>query len=186
MPAKEPRAGPGSHPGRPTQGLLAASAQGPRTRNLTFNDEQFHVLEKIKVAETGKILKMSLEHEVSPSVTQLSDMLADWYKMAQTVYLQARILDKDVDTFERRLEAFVARVVDNDHSFHDELVNVSRVKGAGRIRGQELKSFFRTSIKDILSGQDEISTVISENTDLIRQFNNMAKGLGEEKSEPEK
>ncbi|XP_022189807.2 serine/threonine-protein kinase TBK1 isoform X1 [Nilaparvata lugens] len=153
------------------------------TRNLTFNDEQFHVLEKIKVAETGKMLKMSLEQEVAPCVTQLSDMLADWYKMAQTVYLQARILDKDVETFERRLDALVARVVDNDLSFHDELVNVSRVKGAGRIRGQELKSLFRTSIKDILSGQDEISTVISENTDLIRQFKGLA---AEEKSESEK
>ncbi|XP_075215818.1 I-kappaB kinase epsilon [Lycorma delicatula] len=156
------------------------------TRSLTYNDEQFHVLERIKVAETGKRLKTLLEGEVIPSVTQLSDSMADWYKMAQTVYLQARILDKDADAFQRRLEAFISRVVDNDQSFHDELVNVSRVKGAGRIRGQELKSFFRTSIKEIINIQDEAYNVLKENTELVAQFQNAAKNATEEKNEMNK
>lgn len=149
------------------------------TRSLTYNDEQFHVLERIKVAEVGRRVKTLLENEVSPSVTQLSDSLADWYKMAQTVYLQARILDKDVDTFETRLESFVDSIIEADRSFHKELVNVSRVHGAGRIRNQELRTF-RASIKDILNVQDEIASVIKDNSELVSQFQNLTNSVAEE------
>lgn len=78
------------------------------TRSLTYNDEQFHALEKIKVllgsiaesntrlkiyinlqvAETGKRIKSLLNEDVRPVVAQIAECLADWYKHAQTIYVK--------------------------------------------------------------------------------------------------
>lgn len=58
------------------------------TRSLTYNDEQFHALEKIKIAETGKRMKLLLTDDVRPVVAQIAECLADWYKRAQTIYLK--------------------------------------------------------------------------------------------------
>lgn len=62
------------------------------TRSLTYNDEQFHALEKIKVAETGKRIKALLNDDVKVVVAQIAECLADWYKRAQTIYLKVREL----------------------------------------------------------------------------------------------
>uniref|UniRef100_A0A1B6E921 Protein kinase domain-containing protein n=1 Tax=Clastoptera arizonana TaxID=38151 RepID=A0A1B6E921_9HEMI len=150
------------------------------TRNLTYNDEQFHVLERIKIAEVGRKVKILLESEVTPSVAQLSENLADWYKMAQTVFLQARILDKDVETFETRLEAFINDVIEADRNFHKELLNVCRVQGVGRIRHQELRTY-RASIKEIINSQEDIATIIKDNSELVTQFQNLANSLSSDK-----
>lgn len=58
------------------------------TRSLTYNDEQFHALEKIKVAETGKRIKALLNDDVKIVVEQIAECLADWYKRAQTIYVK--------------------------------------------------------------------------------------------------
>lgn len=55
-------------------------------------------------------MKELLEKQVIPAITQRSECLADWYKMAQTVFLQAQILDKDMDNYERILETFSLRL----------------------------------------------------------------------------
>lgn len=68
------------------------------TRALTYNDEQFHALEKIKISETGKRVKLLLQDDVKPVVAQIAECLADWYKRAQTVYLKTQILEKDAVT----------------------------------------------------------------------------------------
>lgn len=52
---------------------------------------------------------------------------------------QARILDKDVEGFQGRLDTFVEVVLESDVNFHKGLENVSRVQGAGRIRNQDLR-----------------------------------------------
>jgi len=54
-------------------------------------------------------MKTLLETECIPKITQLADVLADWYKVAQTAYLQARILGKDLLNSSRKMEEFVAR-----------------------------------------------------------------------------
>lgn len=41
-----------------------------------------------QIGEVGRTLRAVLEAEVVPSMTQLSDSLADWYKIAHTVYLK--------------------------------------------------------------------------------------------------
>ena len=69
------------------------------TRSLTYNDEQFHVLEKVKIAETGKRLKTLLNDGVRQAVEQEAECLADWYKKAQTIFLQTQFLTKDVGAY---------------------------------------------------------------------------------------
>ncbi|XP_072942965.1 inhibitor of nuclear factor kappa-B kinase subunit epsilon [Epargyreus clarus] len=81
------------------------------TRALTYNDEQFHVLERITVAETARRLR-ALQARAAPAARARADAVADWYKVAQTVYLQTQILDKDVASAELRLLALAARLQD--------------------------------------------------------------------------
>ncbi|XP_065213755.1 serine/threonine-protein kinase TBK1 [Planococcus citri] len=156
------------------------------TRSLTYNDEQFHVLERIKIKETGQRVKTLLETEVQPMVIQLAECLADWYKMAQTVYLQAQILDRDIDSYEIRLDDFVLKLNKNDISFHEGLSNISRIicsansKHGGRVKAQETKKH-RTILNDIKITGEEMETVLRENSKLVSQLQNLANGLNDEK-----
>ncbi|XP_067004394.1 inhibitor of nuclear factor kappa-B kinase subunit epsilon [Anabrus simplex] len=150
------------------------------TRSLTYNDEQFHVLERIKVEETGRRLKSLLETECQPAVTQLAESLADWYKMAQTVYLQTQILDKDIDAYERRLEVFTSYLSNGDASFHTSLSTVlekvekdgktSRTLGKQISRTRHDAKMIRESFKDFLVVREEIETVLKENSELVHQL----------------
>ncbi|KAJ2938139.1 hypothetical protein O0L34_g3712 [Tuta absoluta] len=84
------------------------------TRSLTYNDEQFHVLERITVAETGRRVRALLQ-KAAPLARARADAIADWYKIAQTVYLQTQILDKDVSSTELKVLALAARLQDAEH-----------------------------------------------------------------------
>ncbi len=76
------------------------------SRTLTYNDEQFHILEKIKMQETIRVLADLLSKECQPTASGLTESLADWYKMAQTTFLQAEILRRDVSALEEDMGAF--------------------------------------------------------------------------------
>lgn len=75
------------------------------TRTLTYNDEQFHALEKIKVDRYGKQIKSLYAEDVKESLIQIADYLADWYKLAQTFYLKAQILTKDTRDCDKKLSS---------------------------------------------------------------------------------
>ena len=47
---------------------------------LTYNDEQFHQLERIKVNETFKNIEGLLSNDCIPAILHAADALADWYK----------------------------------------------------------------------------------------------------------
>lgn len=47
---------------------------------LTYNDEQFHLLEKIKMTETFKSLESLLNIDCIPVIITMAEALADWYK----------------------------------------------------------------------------------------------------------
>ncbi|XP_038211478.1 inhibitor of nuclear factor kappa-B kinase subunit epsilon [Zerene cesonia] len=83
------------------------------TRSLTYNDEQFHMLERITVAETGRRAR-ALLLRAAPLARARAAAIADWYKVAQTVYLQTQILDKDVSSGEMKLLALAARLQDSE------------------------------------------------------------------------
>ncbi|XP_045452666.1 inhibitor of nuclear factor kappa-B kinase subunit epsilon [Melitaea cinxia] len=85
------------------------------TRSLTYNDEQFHVLERITVAETGRRARALLQR-AAPLARARADAIADWYKVAQTVFLQTQILDKDVASGELKVLALAARLQDAERT----------------------------------------------------------------------
>jgi TANK-binding kinase 1 len=58
------------------------------TREPSYNDEQFHLLERIKATETGRKVVNLLSTQTLPFAVALADILADWYKLAQTTFLQ--------------------------------------------------------------------------------------------------
>lgn len=60
--------------------------------------------------ETGRRIKNLLDNEILPAVNQTTDCLADWYKMAHTVFLQTRILEKDISEYEQNLTKFISRL----------------------------------------------------------------------------
>ncbi|CAH1393934.1 unnamed protein product [Nezara viridula] len=149
------------------------------TRSLTYNDEQFHVLERMKMDVMGtNLIKNLLEQEVVLSIIQTADCLADWYKMAQTIYLQGKILDKDVDNSKKSLEKFFLRMEESDKIFYDEGNNIGitrpLVQHEGRIiRGQDVRSF-KTKICEIHCAQEEIDSLIKENSQIIDMFQSIA------------
>lgn len=63
-------------------------------------DSKILFTSQIKVAETGKRVKALLNDMVKPAIHLEAECLADWYKMAQTIFLQTQILEKDLVTYE--------------------------------------------------------------------------------------
>jgi TANK-binding kinase 1 len=152
------------------------------TRSLTYNDEQFHVLERIKVIETGRRLRVLLDAECQPAGAQLADALADWYKRAQTVYLQVRILDKDLDAYEKRLEAFSRHLTESDSVFyqnlqagHDGGTKSVPVKHANKAH-QDAK-VIHNSFKDIMTLQGEVMMIVKENSQIVTQFQHLTENF---------
>lgn len=138
------------------------------TRSLSYNDEQFHVLERIKVEETGRRVRTLLERECVPIVTTLSDNLADWYKMSQTVYLQTMILDKDVDIFESGLESLIERIKIVKPYIEGKLLNaVNKVKNEHKVVEGGGKSNLNKYLYSLSMTEDEISQILLENNNFI-------------------
>ncbi|XP_066591995.1 inhibitor of nuclear factor kappa-B kinase subunit epsilon [Prorops nasuta] len=143
------------------------------TRNLTYNDEQFHVLERIKVTETGRRIKSLLELECMPAIIQRSECLADWYKMAQTVFLQTQILDKDVENYEHVLETYSYRLSQESQERHEMMLqSLERIPG-----GLNIVDNSHTSVVDsnkrwraVNETQDKIALILQENNSILGQL----------------
>ena len=99
------------------------------SRTLTYNDEQFHILEKIKMQETIRVLQDLLQKECTPSINQMTDALADWYKMAQTTFLQTEILLKDILIYKNDIDTFTVTLKEaqNEKYFEELTVVKSRL-----------------------------------------------------------
>lgn len=128
------------------------------------------------------LIKNLLEQEVVLSIIQTADCLADWYKMAQTIYLQGKILDKDVDNSKKSLEKFFLRMEESDKIFYDEGNNIGIIRPLmqheGRIiRGKDVRSF-KTKICEIHCAQEEIDSLIKENSQIIDMFQSIADKIG--------
>lgn len=136
------------------------------TRTLTYNDEQFHALEKIKVDHNGKRIKQLLLENVNPAVAQMAECLADWYKLAQTVYLKTQILEKDVRDCERKL-----------HSIRDELYHIKCEQKLDvdtkniNSNNQLAKIEERNRLRIMKQQQLEVMAVMRRNSELISLIN---------------
>ncbi|XP_053970534.1 serine/threonine-protein kinase TBK1 [Hylaeus volcanicus] len=147
------------------------------TRSLTYNDEQFHVLERIKVTETSQRIKDLLETFCTPSMINHSECVADWYKMAQTVFLQTQILDKDVDNYERILETYSYRLSHESKERYENFLHlIDRLPG-------KLKTIEKTNLpaqestkawKNICVAQEGIAMILYKNGRLIDQLDRLS------------
>ncbi|XP_030561597.1 serine/threonine-protein kinase TBK1 [Drosophila novamexicana] len=138
------------------------------TRTLTYNDEQFHALEKIKVDHNGKRIKQLLLDNVNPAVAQMAECLADWYKLAQTVYLKTQILEKDVRDCERKL-----------HSIRDELYHIKSEQKLAldtkniNSNNQLAKIKERNRLHMMKQQQLEVMAAMRKNNELIALLSNL-------------
>jgi hypothetical protein len=87
-------------------------------RSLSYNDEHSHVKERIKVSQTGQRLHVLLDEECQPAHRRLAGWCLGWLVQDGTVYFQVHILDKDLDAYEKRLEAFSQHLTESDCIFH--------------------------------------------------------------------
>ena len=161
------------------------------SRTLTYNDEQFHILEKIKMQETIRVLMDLLQTGVQPVIHQMTDVLADWYKLAQTTFLQTEILHKDIGLFSDEVEAYGVTLKAAQENYNttlneaidgikSELDNTKKKTINGpkpNSNGVDSKQV-RKALKSILSTQDEVWGILRENTRLIEQFGQLAMGSG--------
>ncbi|XP_037087416.1 inhibitor of nuclear factor kappa-B kinase subunit epsilon-like [Pollicipes pollicipes] len=88
-------------------------------RALTYNDEQFHHLEKIKLMGTSKSLQALLDGEVMPTRSSMAELLSDWYKTAQTKYIKKEIASTDLVQLEGRLDELAARLGEVQQRYAD-------------------------------------------------------------------
>lgn len=136
------------------------------TRSLTYNDEQFHALEKIKITETGKRIKSLLTENVRPETYKQAEALADWYKMAQTIYLQSEILLKDLQTYEESMFDVRDRLV----HLRDEIKADGKESGASSVEtslhmGPRVE--LGGNMKILMNYQRDIMALIRQNAEIV-------------------
>lgn len=144
------------------------------TRSLTYNDEQFHALEKIKIGETGKRIKALLCDEVRLAINYQAEALADWYKMAQTLYLQTQILQKDVMTYEESLLDIKDKLVQmkEDAKTNGTNINMANNNHTNNILNGDTNGC-RVDLKLIMNYQREIAALMRQNSELIDMIQNL-------------
>ncbi|XP_068620680.1 inhibitor of nuclear factor kappa-B kinase subunit epsilon [Battus philenor] len=166
------------------------------TRSLTYNDEQFHMLERITVAETGRRVRALLQR-AAPLASARADAIADWYKVAQTVYLQTQILDKDVSSMELKLLALGARLQDMElkaraavgdaHQLLSSKTEATEKEKEERGKQQESKAGAAgvgsgvgasgAGLRVLLGAQDELAAGVANNAALVARLLQLAHAL---------
>lgn len=149
------------------------------TRTLSYNDEQFHNLERIKIMETVRRIRNLLENEVEPAYTQFADNLGDWYKIAQTIYLQTMILNKDVACFDQRLEEFHGDLLGECVQFKEDMKNLVEQKARGKVTkvcqnsANYANEQLNLSFYKLVETKEEIMTMVTENNQLVEEINTL-------------
>nr|CAI5850487.1 unnamed protein product [Callosobruchus analis] len=152
------------------------------TRTLSYNDEQFHILERIKITQTINRLKTLFEKEVFPQYEQLAENFGDWYKIAQNIHLKMEILRSDVNVFESKLRDFEEELTIENLDYSDHVkINLDKVKNHSNFKrnssitqNQKLKSCISNYKKE----SESIKKILMENTDLLNQLNKSTSELG--------
>jgi len=95
------------------------------TRSLTYNDEQFHILERIKMQEKAKGLTLLLNEECQLAIVRMTEVLSDWYKRAKAAFIQTEILVKDMAQFEENLHLFLAQLTETVENYQTDLEGIN-------------------------------------------------------------
>lgn len=143
------------------------------TRTLSYNDEQFHILERIKITQTINRIKALLEKEVFPQYEQMAENFGDWYKMAQNTHLKMEILVTDVSDYNHKLSEFEEELTIENVDYTEYIKNnfdqekKAVPKKSRNTQHQKLKLFLSEYRKE----SENIKEILSENKRLINQIN---------------
>lgn len=106
-----------------------------------------------------------------------AECVADWYKMAQTVFLKTQILDKDIDNYENVLETYSCRLSQESKERYENFLHlIDRLPG-------KLKTVEKTNLptqentkkwKNICVSQEGIAMILYKNGRLIDQLNRLS------------
>lgn len=157
------------------------------TRSLSYNDEQFHILERIKITQIINKIKTLLEKEVFPQYEQLAENFGDWYKMAQNIHLKTNILISDVEKYDGKLRDFEEELtIDNvDYTEHiknnfEQAGKNTAPKKVRNTQGQELKKY----LKEYSKNSETFKDILTENTILLNKLSESTKELSKIVSHP--
>ncbi|XP_065342461.1 inhibitor of nuclear factor kappa-B kinase subunit epsilon-like [Cloeon dipterum] len=161
------------------------------TREPSYNDEQFHLLERIKASETAKKIVNLLSTQVLPFAAALADSLADWYKLAQTSFLQVEILKRDMLQAQSQLERLQESYEILEEMFLSN-AEVSASRPSSPVEDRKSRSPTPSpmhslsppvpggktspcrSPADVLAVQEEINQLLKDNSHLISFFNSLS------------
>lgn len=108
---------------------------------------------------------------------QRSECVADWYKMAQTIFLQTQILDKDINSYEHVLESFSYRLSQESKERNDDLLHSlislpdkSKITEKTNVPAQESTKKWRK----ICDAQEQITVILYENSRFIDQLDHLS------------
>lgn len=151
------------------------------TRTLSYNDEQFHILERIKITQTINRLKTLLEKEVFPQYEQMAENFGDWYKMAQNIHLKMGILLTDVIDYDHKLSDFEEELTIENVDYTEYVKNnfdhekKTVPKKSRNTQNQKIKAFLAEYHKE----SESLKEILNENKSLINQINDITLELEE-------
>lgn len=152
------------------------------TRTLSFHDEQYHLLEKVKIQQNSKKLLTLLQEECKKACHVLAKKLEEWYKNAQKTLIIIKNVKEElvmgtdmVDVHDMALKnieiKFSKNIVDlltemkqnNSNSFNKTSIRLSPqiIREYAKFKEEEI------GIKDIM---EETSTTLSNIESLLSQF----------------
>ncbi|CAG9865522.1 unnamed protein product [Phyllotreta striolata] len=146
------------------------------TRNLSYNDEQFHILERIKITQTLSRLKGLFEKEAFPQYKDLAENLGDWYKMAQNIHLKSEIHEHDVRRYDAKLGDFQEELNIENGEYTEYLK--SNGKSNNSPKNIKIKKIKKLLTKDILMECESTREVINMNSDLLQKLNELTLKIG--------
>ena len=142
--------------------------------SLSHNDQQFHILERIKITNTFNRVNMLLQKEVVPQYVQLAENLGDWYKSAQIVYLQLTILKMDVLDYENKLKKFEFEMFIKNEQYLEKVRN-SLERDATDKSSKKVHNSNNEQLKKSLCEYNrksvQINDIILERAQILEQVN---------------
>lgn len=156
------------------------------TRTLTYNDQQFHILERVKITETLKRLRTLLECETYPQFEQLAENFGDWYKIAQNLHLKLTILIQDINRYDNQIKYFDAELTCENVEYMEFMkknMEQPETKNSNNLNIVPKKTnskhiIVHNKLKDlnrnILKGTSE---ALKENSDLVQKLNDLLNSL---------
>ena len=148
-------------------------------RTLTYNDEQFHHLEKIKLTGTSKSLQQLLDGDVTPTRNSMAELLSDWYKTAQTKYIKKEIAAADLAQLESLVDELGDRLADLQDRYSAcvrPLLSAAPAAAAVTRSPKVLKEDGRrlaSGLGELEDAQADVWQALQENEQLVTQLQNL-------------